>query len=64
MSRFTNYGLYVFDLFSVFGRTCIAVAVDVLSVGKCKAEPSIVAIQLFTFHLFHLPTVNCLVLLR
>ena len=52
---------------STVGRICekvafstyIAVSVDVLSVGKRKAEPSIVAVELFALHLLHLTTENC-----
>ena len=43
----------------VAGATYIAITVDVLSVGKCKAKPSVVAVQLFTFRLLHLTTVDC-----
>jgi len=42
-------------------RTFIAVAVDVPSVGECKAKPSVVTIKCFAFCVFHLTTVNCLI---
>lgn len=44
--------------------TCISVAVDILSVGKCKSKACIVTVKLFTLHLLHLTTVHSLILCR
>ena len=41
------------------GSTCISIAIDVSSISECKAEPSVVTVQLLTLHLLHLTTVNC-----